>query len=187
MSLILASSSPRRKELLQAAGINFTVQTSDVPEQRNLGESPLDYAKRLARDKAEAVAEKNPGAFVLGADTIVIVGHEVLEKPRDGRDAARMLKLLSNRQHQVTTAVCLVTPEGQPRVEHETTNVHFAELSDADIRDYVAHGEPMDKAGAYAIQGIASRWTYKIEGDYSNVVGLPVARVWRMLRDAGAV
>lgn len=187
MALILASSSPRRKELLQAAGIEFTTQTSDVPEMRNLGESPLDYAKRLARDKSEAIAEKNPGSFVLGADTIVIVGHEVLEKPKDAVDAARMLKLLSNRAHQVTTAVCLVSPDGTTRVESETTEVFFRELTESEIRDYVATGEPMDKAGAYAIQGIASRWIYKIDGDYSNVVGLPVSRVWRMLREAGAV
>lgn len=174
MSLILASSSPRRRELLQAAGIEFSVQTSDVAEKRNLGESPLDYAKRLARDKAEAVAEKNPRSFVLGADTIVIVGNHVLEKPADARDAARMLKLLSNRSHQVTTAVCLISPDGKQRVESETTDVYFHELSDADIRDYVGHGEPMDKAGAYAIQGRAAAFVPELRGSYTGVMGLPL-------------
>jgi septum formation protein len=187
VSIILASSSPRRRELLQAASIAFTVQSADVPEKRNLGESPLQYAQRLAKDKAEAVAEKNPGVFVLGADTIVIVGGEVLEKPADPSDAARMLRMLSGRSHQVTTAVCLIDTSGASHLESETTEVYFGELSDSDIAAYVETGEPMDKAGGYAIQGIASRWIHRIEGDYSNVVGLPVSRVWRMLHDHGAV
>jgi septum formation protein len=187
VTLILASSSPRRRELLQAAGIEFTVQSADVPEVRAPKESPLDYGKRLAHDKASAVAAKNPGAFVLGADTIVLVDDAVLEKPADGADAARMLRLLSNRSHQVVTAVCLIDPRGKAHVESETTDVFFTEMSEQDIADYVATDEPMDKAGAYAIQGIASRWVYRIYGDYSNVVGLPVARVWRMLREHKAV
>lgn len=187
MSLILASTSPRRRELLQAAGIEFTVQSANVPEVRSAKESPLDYGKRLAHDKASAVAANNPGVFVLGADTIVLVDDKVLEKPADAADAARMLRMLSNRSHQVVTAVCLIDPRGKVHIESETTDVFFTEMSEKDLADYVATGEPMDKAGAYAIQGIASRWIYRVYGDYSNVVGLPVARVWKMLRTHGAL
>jgi septum formation protein len=198
MALILASASPRRRELLRAAGIGFEVQATDIPEIPGDGEAPRVFAERLARDKALAVAAQRPKDWVLGADTIVVVDGAILNKPIDAADATRMLRLLSGRWHDVITAVCLVGLQ-VPRANHEgaagsgahgvcevrseATSVQFADLSDADIAEYVATGEPMDKAGAYAIQGMASRWIPRIEGDYANVVGLPVALVWKMLRE----
>jgi len=185
--LVLASASPRHQELLRSAGISFEVQPADIPENALPGEAAKDCAERLARDKALAVARQRPHDFVLGADTVVVVDGQLLGKPTDAADAARMLRLLSGREHQVITGVCLVV-DGQPSVASETTVVTVSELTDKDIADYVASGEPMDKAGAYAIQGIASRWIPRIEGDYCNVVGLPVALVFRMLREhAGEV
>jgi septum formation protein len=184
--LVLASASPRRAELLRQAGIPFRVVVSSLEEARTPGEAPDAYARRLARDKARVVAERFPDEAVLAADTIVLAGDELLEKPRDAADAARMLRLLSGRAHEVTTGVCLIAG-GREDVRCETTRVHFSELSEADIAGYIATGEPMDKAGAYAIQGGASRWIGKIEGDYGNVVGLPVALVAAMLREAGLV
>ena len=180
--LVLASASPRRQELLRSAGISFEVQPADIPENALPGEAAKDCAERLARDKALAVARQRPHDFVLGADTVVVVDGQLLGKPTDAADAARMLRMLSGREHQVITGVCLVVG-GQPSVASETTLVTVSEITDKDIADYVASGEPMDKAGAYAIQGLASRWIPRIEGDYSNVVGLPVALVLRMLRE----
>ena len=186
--LVLASSSPRRSELLRNAGIAFEVHAADVPEVRKPGEKPLEFAMRLARAKADAVAQRHPDAFVLGADTIVIVDGKVLGKPVDAADAARMLRLLSDREHDVTTAICLIMPQARERITtQETTRVYLSLLRDEDIAAYVATGEPMDKAGAYAVQGIAGRWIDKIEGDYFNVVGLPVAKVYRILRQSGAL
>lgn len=204
--LVLASASPRRQELLCHAGISFTVRPADIDETPRAGEAPLECAERLAREKALAVSRSCPQAWVLGADTIVVVGETILGKPCDAADAGRMLGLLSGRTHQVITGVCLVGPTSvagfqspvssesvlnhQPRTDNrelrsasETTFVTMDELSDEEIGEYVSTGEPMDKAGAYAIQGIASRWIPRIEGDYSNVVGLPVALVYRMLRE----
>ncbi|HET6178702.1 MAG TPA: Maf family protein [Candidatus Sulfotelmatobacter sp.] len=187
---VLASASPRRQELLRHAGISFTVQPADIDESPLTGEAPADCAKRLAREKALAVWQMRTQDIVLGADTIVVVDEFILGKPVDAGDAARMLRLLSGRAHRVITGVCLAEPsDGQlqvaPKVNttSETTLVTMNDLSDAEICDYVATGEPMDKAGAYAIQGMASRWIPRIEGDYSNVVGLPVALVYRMLRE----
>ena len=193
--IVLASASPRRQDLLRNAGIPFTVQPADINETPLGGESPRDCAERLAREKALAVFQNNPQHCVLGADTIVVVDDVILGKPRDAEDAARMLRLLSGRTHAVITAVCLVGPvaSGQwsvasnTKTGSETTSVTMCEISDDEIRDYVATGEPMDLAGAYAIQGVASRWIPRIEGDYSNVVGLPVALVYAMLRERGAV
>jgi septum formation protein len=182
--LVLASQSPRRQELLRNAGIAFVVQPANVEEKRLPGELPRAYAERLARAKARAVARWRPADVVLGADTVVVVDDAVLEKPADAADATRMLRLLSGRTHQVTTGVCLIGP-GSEDVRSETTTVYFQPLSSEDIAFYVAHGEPMDKAGAYAVQGIASRWIPRLEGCYFNVVGLPVPLVWRMLRDHG--
>jgi septum formation protein len=191
--LVLASASPRRQELLRAAGISFVVQPANVDETLTPGESPREFAERLAREKALCVWRARPQDVVLGADTIVVVGEAILGKPVDAADAVRMLRMLSGRDHQVMTAVCIVRPgasgPGQGaseiiRTAVETTRVTMSELSDGEIRDYVATGEPMDKAGAYAIQGMAARWIPRIEGDYSNVVGLPVALVYRMLRAA---
>jgi len=182
--LILASSSPRRRELLQAAGIEFVVQPADVPEIPGPDESPVDFAKRLAREKAESIGRAHPKDMVLGADTIVIVDGEIFGKPADPEDAARMLRRLSGRDHLVTTAVCLCR-NGVADVHAETTRVFFSTISEAEIAEYIASGHPMDKAGAYGIQGYASRWVYRVEGDYFTIVGLPVARVWGMLERAG--
>ena len=180
--LVLASASPRRQELLRNAGIFFTVQAADIDETPLAGESPRDCAERLARVKALAIFRLRWQDRVLGADTIVVVDGAILGKPRDAADAARMLRLLSGRTHEVITGVCLVEAGCEVKVASETTRVTMNELSEAEIQDYVASGEPMDKAGAYAIQGMASRWIPRIEGDYSNVVGLPVALVYAMLR-----
>jgi|SRR5450755_1401724 septum formation protein len=179
--LVLASASPRRQELLRNAGIAFEVQPADIPEDPQPGESAKACAERLAREKALAVARLRPQDIVLGADTVVTIDGQILGKPSDAADAARMLRMLSGREHLVITGVCLVAG-GQSSVASESTTVTVSEISENEIADYVASGEPMDKAGAYAIQGIASRWIPRIEGDYSNVVGLPVALVWRMLR-----
>jgi len=183
--LVLASASPRRQELLRNAGFTFEVQPADIPEDALPEEAARDCAERLARDKALAVARQRPHDLVLGADTVVVVDGQLLGKPTDAADAARMLRMLSGREHQVITGVCLVV-SGQSSVASETTLVTVNELTDQDIADYVASGEPMDKAGAYAIQGPASRWIPRIEGDYSNVVGLPVALVFRMLREVSS-
>lgn len=187
MTLVLASASPRRQELLRNAGIEFTVHPANVPEDILPGESAETYVRRLALAKARAVFEKYPGDQILGADTIVVVDDSILGKPIDACDAARMLRLLSGREHRVITGVCLLTPNSEPsQSAHEdvriaTTRVTMRTLTETDIQSYVAHGEPMDKAGAYAIQGLASRWIPKIEGCYFNVVGLPVPLVSAML------
>ena len=197
MTIVLASASPRRQELLRNAGISFTVQPADIEEAPLAGESAMECAKRLAREKALAVFQNNPNKFVLGADTVVAVEKLILGKPRDAEDAARMLRLLSGRTHAVITGVCVVGPvvgdqwsvvnESNVRVDSSTTLVTMGASSEDEIREYIATGEPMDKAGAYAIQGRASRWIPRIEGDYSNVVGLPVALVYAMLRERGVV
>ena len=184
--LVLASASPRRQELLRSAGIRFEVQPAHIPEDPLPGEAARDCAERLACAKALEVARQRPHDCVLGADTVVVVDRQLLGKPSDAADAARMLRMLSGREHHVITGVCLVV-SGKPSVASETTLVTVNEITDREIADYVASGEPMDKAGAYAIQGIASRWIPRIEGDYSNVVGLPVALVYGVLRQAGAV
>lgn len=187
--LVLASASPRRQELLRAAGISFTVQPANVDESLRADEAPRNFAERLAREKALTVSRMRPRDIVLGADTIVVISGSILGKPADGEDAARMLRLLSGRQHDVITAIAVASHQSgggrDPRVNvaSEATKVTMNEISEQEIGDYVSTGEPMDKAGAYAIQGIASRWIPRIEGDYSNVVGLPVALVYRMLRE----
>jgi len=192
--LVLASASPRRQELLRNVGVSFTVHPTNVPEQSLVGESADDCAKRLAREKARVAFQTQRKNFILGADTVVVVDGKIFGKPRDAADAARMLRELSGRTHQVKTGVCLIGPS---RTEDEkleidfedlrceTTTVTMDTLSEEDIRSYVASGEPMDKAGSYAIQGIAARWIPRIEGDYFNVVGLPVSLVYRMLREHG--
>jgi septum formation protein len=204
-SLILASSSPRRQELLREIGIPFQVHAANINEDQIPGERPIDYALRLAREKAQAVAAQYPQSYVLGADTIVVIDGDVLGKPKDHADAARMLRLLSGRAHEVTTAVSLITtstfsprtvPSGTvaqftiapgtlAETRASTTKVYFREIAEAEIQQYVAGGEPMDKAGAYAIQGGASRWTDRIEGEFSNVVGLPLSLVTEMLKITG--
>ena len=182
--LILASSSPRRHELLRAARIPFTARTADIDEDLLPGEAPRAYTERLAFEKAAVIHKTAPAAFVLGADTTVVIDEHILAKPLDAPDARRMLQLLSNRQHQVLTSVCLLGPNTRD-IRTDTTQVYFSEVTSSEIDWYISTGEPMDKAGAYGIQGIASRWIPRIEGCYFNVMGLPLSLVWRMLRDAG--
>ncbi len=191
--LVLASASPRRQELLRNADIPFTVQPADIDETPLEGEQARECAQRLAREKALAVWRTRPQDLVLGADTVVVVDGRILGKPVDANDAAHMLRMLSGRDHQVITGVCLVRSAESNQetnasraaitTDSSTTIVTMAGIPDDEIHAYVATGEPMDKAGAYAIQGIASRWIPRIEGDYSNVVGLPVALVYRMLKE----
>lgn len=191
--LILASASPRRQELLRNARIDFKVQPAHVNEDLMPGEDPVSYVRRLARDKARAVWDDLPptighrsSTLLLGADTTVVVDQHILAKPEHAEDAKRMLRLLSGRTHEVLTGVHLAG-EGVDDTRSECTRVTFHSLTEEDIAMYVAHGEPMDKAGAYAIQGIASRWIPRIEGCYFNVVGLPVPLVTKMLREHGAI
>jgi len=190
--LVLASASPRRRELLSQAGFSFEVHPAHIPEEPLEGEDPFAYVQRLAREKAEVVfrelADANwmPGEgtlAVLGADTTVTLDDAILGKPEDAADAARMLRLLSGRTHRVITGVALVTALSV-EVAAEATAVSFLALSDQEIAAYVATGEPMDKAGAYAIQGRAARWIPRIEGCYFNVVGLPLAMVTTLLESS---
>jgi len=192
--IVLASASPRRQDLLRAAGISFSALPADIDETPLAGELPRVHAERLAREKAIAVHRLRPDEFVLGADTIVAVHGAILGKPADAADAARMLRMLSGRTHEVITGVCLIGPVGsggssaaRENVRSEVTRVTMCELTEGEIQSYVATGEPMDKAGAYAIQGLASRWIPRIEGEYANVVGLPVALVYSMLLEYGVV
>jgi septum formation protein len=192
--LVLASASPRRSELLTQVGYRFRVHPAHISEELLPDEDPIAYVTRLAREKAEAVfREMTAGGepqvllrdgrselAVLGADTAVTLDNIIMGKPTDAADAARMLRLLSGRTHRVVTGVAVVTADGV-EVAAEVTAVRFLTLSDAEIADYVASGEPMDKAGAYAIQGRAARWIPRIEGCYFNVVGLPLALVSAML------
>jgi septum formation protein len=178
--LILASGSPRRAELLRAAGIEFTVQIADVDEAIMPGESPRDYVLRLSRAKALAVAGE--GELVLGADTTVVIEDEIAGKPVDMEDARRMLRALSGRWHEVLTGVTLLRGH-KILSDVALTRVKFSEMSEPEIDWYVSTGEPMDKAGAYGIQGYASRFVERIEGSYSNVVGLPMQMVYEMLKE----
>lgn len=205
--IVLASQSPRRAELLRNAKIEFEVLPAHVPEEHRAGESAEEYVKRLAKDKALEVLKKRPEAVVLGSDTTVVVDESttplkpkegvngapttreiILEKPTDAEDARRMLRLLSGRPHRVLTGVCVAWKENGATkcdVRTEQTIVRFSELSEREIADYVASGEPMDKAGAYGIQGIASRWIAELDGCYFSVMGLPVPLVYRMLKERG--
>jgi septum formation protein len=197
LNLILASASPRRSELLAQAGFSFQVRPAHIPEDPKPGEDPIAYVVRLAREKAQAVYDQlrrnatadpstslrsaqDDNLVVLGADTTVTLDGHILGKPEDTGDAARMLRLLSGRTHRVITGVAVVT-SARTEVAAEVTAVKFLALSEKDIADYIVTGEPMDKAGAYAIQGRAARWIPRIEGDYFNVVGLPLALVTAML------
>jgi len=186
--LVLASASPRRAELLRAAGIEFDVMPADVDEAMDAEDTPEGYVRRIAQTKAEAVATRITGRPVLAADTVVLVDNAILGKPANPADARRMLRLLSGRGHVVLTGVCLINPHAESgRVQTTTarTTVEVASLTDAEIDWYVASGEPMDKAGAYAIQGLASKFVTAIEGSYSNVVGLPVALVYDLCKREG--
>ena len=178
--LVLASQSPRRQEILTRAGIPFLARPAEVDESRLGDESPEDHVRRLAREKVDATSAR-PGDVV-----VVLVDGEILGKPADRAEAERMLWRLSGREHVVLTGVCLKAPAGT-RMAVESTVVSFVALSEEEVHDYVASGEPMDKAGAYAIQGLASKFIDRIEGCYFNVVGLPVALVYRMLKELAAV
>ena len=180
MRLVLASRSPRRADLLTSAGYEFEIVPADIDERLFDGETPAAHVRRLARDKAARVARDRPESIVLGADTVVVIDGVVLGKPADDADAAGMLGRLSGRTHDVLTGVALHTRDGQ-WCEVESTRVTFRELAAEDVAWYVASGEPDGKAGAYAIQGRASRFVTRVEGAYTNVVGLPVALVNRLL------
>jgi MAF protein len=178
--LILASQSPRRKEILQNAGLDFEVRVAGIEESQRPGEPPAAYVRRLAMEKAEAV-QAGPGEVVLAADTVVVVDSTVLGKPGSQSEAKEMLRLLSGREHRVLTGICLRDSE-RSIVDCVETTVRFMPMSDDEIDWYVTTGEPMDKAGAYAIQGLGSRFIDRIEGCYWNVVGLPLSTVYRYLR-----
>ena len=178
--LILASASPRRAQLLKAAGIRFETRAADVDETPLPGEQPDAYVQRLAREKAEAVARSAPGRLVLGADTTVVVDGHILAKPASPTEAREMLERLAGRPHQVLTGVAL-TGAGEPAVEVASTAVWFAPMTSEDIAWYVETGEWRDKAGAYGIQGKISRFVTRLEGSYTNVVGLPVSLVCGLL------
>jgi septum formation protein len=171
---------------LKNAGIPFSVRPANLEETRKPNEDPKVFAERMAREKAKAVHESMPDACILAADTVVVVDDQVLGKPDSAADAARMLRLLAGRKHKVITGVCLLGSAFDD-VRSETTAVQFNPLTDQEIQHYISTGEPMDKAGAYGIQGLASRWISKIEGDYFNVVGLPVALVRQMLLQYGVL
>jgi septum formation protein len=187
MKLILASASPRRAEILRDAGIPFTVLSSAVDETALPGETASDMVRRLAAAKAELVAARAVGpAIVIAADTVVALDGTILGKPRTSQDARNMLEKLSARTHSVITGLALVRlPDGERREFTEITQVHFTALSNEEIVKYLSSGEPFDKAGAYAIQGIAGRFIPRIDGCYFNVVGLPLARLCRELTALG--
>lgn len=178
--LLLASQSPRRAELLAQIGVNFEVVRIDVPEVRQVGEAPEDYVCRLAEAKAQAGAALYPDSPVLGADTIVVHQHQVLEKPRDQADSVRMLALLSGSRHHVYSAVSVCRGQ-QQATRLAVTEIRFRNLSSAEINDYWLTGEPVDKAGAYAIQGLAAIFVENISGSYSGVVGLPLTETQALL------
>jgi septum formation protein len=186
MRFILASASPRRRELLASIGLDFEVMPSDIPEVRGEGEAPEEYVARLSREKASALATTHPSRWVIAADTTVLLGDELLEKPRDFDDARRMLATIAGRTHIVYTGVTLQNVE---QSHHDTrvaeSEVRMLPLSARDVDWYVATGEPLDKAGSYAVQGIGAMFIESIHGSYSNVVGLPLALLFQMLRKAG--
>jgi septum formation protein len=185
MRLILASNSPRRKDLLSKAGVVFDVMAADIDETPGENETPSRFAMRMAEEKALAAANKlrpEEQVVILAADTVVTIDGKILGKPQTSADAEKMLKLLSGRTHQVITGWAILSTGTRPCVLHETTSVTFRRLADAEISDYVATGEPMDKAGAYAIQGGAAKFAEHIDGLISNVVGLPVERLVEPLK-----
>lgn len=182
--LILASQSPRRAELLERLGLSFVVRPADIDESYFAHETPEAHAERLAREKAEVVAAAEPHAVVIGSDTIVVVDGDVLGKPRDPRDAVRMLTRLSGREHQVYTGIA-VAAGGSVESALERVSVRFRPLRDEEVKEYVATGEPMDKAGAYGIQGFGSSIVESITGDYFAVMGLPIVRTVALLERSG--
>jgi len=182
MSIILASASPRRRELLSLITTDFEIIVSEADETLPESITPEQAVMELAARKATAVAKSHPDRAVIGSDTVVAVDGEILGKPTDDADAVRMLKLLSGRKHHVFTGLCIAY-QGENTVFYDGAAVEFAEMSESEIADYVASGEPRDKAGAYAIQGLASKFITSISGDYYSVVGLPVSHLYRSLKD----
>jgi septum formation protein len=183
---ILASSSPRRRELLASIGLEFDVLPSNVPEVHREGEAPEEYVARLSRDKAEALSQLHPSRWVIAADTTVLLGDQLLEKPTDAADAARMLGVIAGKTHVVYTGVTLENSERDYRETRVAeSEVRMLPLSPDEIEWYVRTGEPLDKAGAYAVQGIGAMFIESIHGSYTNVVGLPLATLFLMLRKAG--
>lgn len=185
MKLILASGSPRRKELLTSAGLSFDVVVSQVDESERRGEAPRAMVLRLANEKAAAVSRQRPGAYVVAADTTVALAGRVLGKPVSDADAARMLARLSGQAHEVLTGFCVLAPSGRRVAKVVRTRVTFRKLSRSDIARYVATQEPHDKAGAYAIQGLGAACVDRVNGSYTNVVGLPVREVLAALATVG--
>jgi septum formation protein len=189
MKLILASASPRRAEILRNAGIAFEVRAAVLDESRRPGELRADYVRRLALAKARTVAgaQRDSGdCLYVGADTVVVAADEILGKPESPDDARRMLRLLSGAVHEVHTGLAVVRrPGAMEGIVEEITRVTFAPLSDEEVEAYIATAEPFDKAGAYGIQGIGGRYVTRIEGCYFNVMGLPLARLWSLLREFG--
>jgi septum formation protein len=189
MKIVLASASPRRAEILRNAGIPFETHAAALDESRRPGELRADYVRRLALAKARAAAseQKDPGdSLFIGADTVVVAAGEILGKPESPEDARRMLRLLSGAVHEVHTGLAIIRrPGAMEGIVEEVTSVTFAPLSDEDMESYIATGEPFDKAGAYGIQGIGGRYVTRIEGCYFNVMGLPLARLWSLLREFG--
>jgi septum formation protein len=183
-SIVLASASPRRKELLAQAGTLFEICPADIPENARPGETPVAFAERMAVEKARVVRKTRPERIILAADTVVALGREILGKPRDAEDARRMLRVLSGKSHEVTTGVCVCGP-GFEDVGSETTTVCFSEIPDEEIFDYVASGEPLDKAGGYAIQGGACDFVEAVGGRVDTVIGLDVSLALRLLAQAG--
>jgi septum formation protein len=180
--ITLASASPRRAEILRTVGWPFETLPVDIDETRRPGESAVDYVQRLAREKAEAAAVHRADAIVVAADTTVRADQHILEKPVDASDARGMLRILNNRWHSVLTGVAVINSQtSQTLVAYEETQVKFAAMSDEEIDWYVGTGEPVDKAGAYAIQGLGSRFIREIRGDYFNVVGLPVRLLYELM------
>jgi septum formation protein len=182
--VVLASGSPRRRALLELVGIEHEVRPSNIDETMHSGETPSGHAERLAREKASAVADANARTITIAADTIVVVDGEVLGKPTNAAVAARMLRMLSGREHTVFTAVA-VSRGGELRSSVEEVVVRFRHLDDAEIESYIATGEPMDKAGAYGIQGFGATIVERVEGDYFAVMGLPLVRLVALLEDVG--
>lgn len=178
--LILASASPRRRDLLIQAGLTFDVLPANIDETRRPNEPATHYVQRLALEKAQAIAAHQPSAYVLGADTTVVLDNEILNKPKDLADAARMIRALANRSHQVHTGIAVATSTSS-RSHVETTTVFFSAIPEPDLAFYLSTGDSLDKAGAYGIQGYAARWIPRIEGDFFNVMGLPIAATIRLL------
>lgn len=186
--IVLASASPRRLELLASAGVEVDVCPSDIPEEEMPGETPGDHVRRLARDKALFTAARTEGRFFIGADTVVVCDGEIMGKPVDAADAERMLKKLSGVPHEVITGYAIFDKERDDALcDAVTTRVFFKPLRDGEIADYIATGCPFDKAGAYAIQGGAAHMVERIDGSYTNVVGLPLCEVVEALRRLGAI